>query len=132
MLRPAPGSARRRRVSGLVLASGLVAAGLGLAEWAPVEQAVTLRLGGERAALRAVDVAVLDDQGETLGESRWNFPSGPPPPSVTLRLRAPRGQGTVRVVASRAEGDASVREHRVRLDGSPLTIALGGDRSGRD
>ncbi|HEU4539045.1 MAG TPA: hypothetical protein VFS00_33220, partial [Polyangiaceae bacterium] len=64
MLGAAKGGPGRRRLAGLLLAGGLVAAGLGLAEWAPVEQTVTLRLGDERAGLRSLDVAVLDAQGE--------------------------------------------------------------------
>jgi hypothetical protein len=117
-------SPRRRRAVGLLLAAGLLAAGLALHEWAPVEQTVTLRLSGERAGLRSVDVVVLDEQGETLEESRWFFSPNPAPPSLSLRLRAARGGGTVRVSATREGGDELVREHRVVLDGSPLSISL--------
>jgi hypothetical protein len=115
---------RRRRLAGLLLVGGLIASGLALAEWAPVEQSVTLRLGGERAGLRSLEVTVLDAQGETLRASRWNFTSRPAPPSLSLLLRAPRGDGTVRVNASREGTENVVQEHRVKLDGSPLTIAL--------
>jgi hypothetical protein len=124
MLGAAKGTPRQRRLAGLLLLGGLAAAGFGLSEWSPVDQSVTLRLGDERAGLRSLDVAVLDGQGETLGGSRWNFSTRPPPPSLTLHLRAPRGEGTIRVTASREPGDESVREHRVTLDGSPLTLAL--------
>jgi hypothetical protein len=120
----APPSRSRRRLAGLLLVGGLVASGLLLAEWAPVDQEITLRLGGERARLRSLDVTLLDEQGETLGASRWDFSSRPAPPSVSLRLRAPRGEGAARVVASSEGGDPIVREHRVKLDGSPLTISL--------
>lgn len=114
----------RRRLGGLLLAGGLVASGLALAQWAPVEQSITLRLGGERAGLRSIDVAVLDAQGETLHASRWDFTSRPPPASLSLRLRAPRGQGIVHVAASREGAAELAREHRVTLDGEPLTIPL--------
>ncbi|HEU4408453.1 MAG TPA: hypothetical protein VFS43_24535 [Polyangiaceae bacterium] len=117
-------SRSRRRLAGLLLAGGLVASGLLLAEWAPVDQEITLRLGGERARLRSLDVTLLDGQGETLGASRWDFSSRAAPPSVSLRLRAPRGDGVVWVSASSEGGDPLVREHRVKLDGSPLTIPL--------
>lgn len=117
-------SPSRRRTAGLLLAGGLAASLLALTQWAPVEQEITLRLGGERARLRSLDVAVLDGQGETLGESRWHFSSRRAPPSLSLRLRAPRGEGVVRVATSGEGGDELVREHHVTLNGSPLTIAV--------
>ncbi len=127
---PAATGHARRRLAGLLLFGGLAAAALALGQWAPVEQAITLRLGDGREGLRALDVAVLDGQGDTLGDSRWDFTSRPPPPSLTMRLRAPRGAGTVRVAASRGEGRDVVRDHRVTLDGEPLTIPLRLEPSG--
>jgi hypothetical protein len=123
--------ARRRRFAGLLLVGGLVAAGLTLAESAPVEQTVTLRLAGDRAELRALDVAIFDARGDALDASQWNFAPRPPPPSLTVRLRAPRGTGTVRVTAGSAAG-AWTREHRVSLDGSPVTIVVRPDADDRE
>lgn len=117
-------SPSRRRIAGLLLAGGLATSVLALTQWAPVEQEITLRLGGERAHLRSLAVAVLDGQGETLGESRWHFSSRQPPPSLSLHLRAPRGEGVVRIATSGEGGDELVREHHVTLNGSPLTIAV--------
>jgi hypothetical protein len=119
----------RRRLAPVVLLGGLAAAGAYGWRSTPHDNAITIRLEGDRSALARVEASVRGQGDEAIAGATWSFATDRAPPALRMSAKARRGDYALSVRAEFRDGSATSSMRRLRLDGDDVTarIALAGD-----